>query len=76
MHATPISVSAKSPSFDKLAFLKYVKDNGRAYRERSIELISICRTFSQAKKKTRSSYNELKRYCSQIMPILGSVQLF
>jgi hypothetical protein len=67
-HATPID----SP-FDKLSFVKYVKDIGREYRQQAVKLVSICRTFAQAQKQTRSSYDEFRRCYSQIMSILGSV---
>jgi hypothetical protein len=73
-HATPIDSLA--PPFDKLSFVKYVKDAGREYRQQAVKLISICRDFVLAKKQTRSSYDELRRYYSQIMRILGPVQLF
>jgi len=58
---TPISVSAKSPAFDKLSFVKYVKDIGKQYRKQAMKLVSISRTFAQAQEHTRSSYNELRR---------------
>lgn len=66
MHATQptsTSVSAKSPAFDKLAFVKYVKDIGRQYRKQAMKLVSISRTFAQAQaqEQTRSSYEELRR---------------
>ncbi len=71
-HATPIDSSA--PPFDKLSFVKYVKYIGREYRQQAIKLVSICRTFTQAQNQSRSSYDELRRYYSQTIPILGPVQ--
>jgi hypothetical protein len=65
------------PPFDKVSSLKYVKkDVGREYRIRAKTLVFICRIFVQAGKQTLSSCDELRRYHSQIMPILGPVQLF
>ena len=61
MTATPISIEAKSRAFDKLAFLKYVKDIGGQYRKQALKLVSISRTFAQAQEQTRSSYDELRR---------------
>ena len=60
-------------SFDKLSFVKYVKNIGRDYREQAIKLVYFCRIFAQAQEQTRSSYDELRRYYSQIMPTLGPV---
>jgi hypothetical protein len=71
MHAT--SIDPPLPSFDKLSFLKYVKNIGREYRQQAIKLVSFCRTFAQAQKQTRSCYDEFRRYYSQIMPILSPV---
>jgi hypothetical protein len=62
--------------FDELSFARYMEDIGREYRNQALELISICRSLAQAKNQTRSSYDELRRYYSHIMPILGPVQLF
>ena len=73
--AQPTPTGSES-RFDKLSFVKYVKDIGRDYREQAIKLVSFCRTFAQAQEQTRSSYDELRRYDSQIMLILGPVQLF
>jgi hypothetical protein len=56
-----------SPAFDKLAFVKYVKDVGREYRREAMTSISLCQTFIKAQEQTRSSYEELRRYCSQII---------
>ena len=61
---TPTGVPAKSPAFDKLSFVKYVKDIGRQYRKQAMKLVSICRTFAQAQLQTLSSYDELRRYYS------------
>lgn len=71
---TPIDSSASR--FDKLSFAKYVKDIGRDYREQAIKLVSLCRSFAQAQKQIHNSYEELRRYDSQIMPILSPVSLF
>ena len=72
MHAsqpTSISVPDKSTPFDKLAFVKYMKDIGGQYRKQAVELVSISRRFVQAQEQTRSSHDELKRYYSQNMSI-------
>jgi hypothetical protein len=77
MHTThPTHIDSPVPPFDRLSFVKYVKNIGRDYRQQAIKLVSVCRTFAQAQKQTRSSYDEFRRYYSQIMPILGPVQLF
>ena len=71
-HPTPTDYSERP--FDKLSFVKYVKDIGREYKQQAIKLVSFCRSFSQAQAQTRSSYDEFRRYYSQIMPILCPVQ--
>jgi hypothetical protein len=77
MHVTqPPPIDSSAPRFDKLSFANYVKNIGRDYREQAIKLVSFCRVFAQAQKQTRSSYEELRRYYSQIMPILRPVSLF
>jgi hypothetical protein len=77
MHVTqPTLIDSPASRFDKLSFAKYVKDIGRDYKEQAIKLVYFCRTFAQAQDGTSSSYEELRRYYSQIMPILGRVSLF
>ena len=46
---------------DAKPFLKYMKYVGRPYRNQSMGLISICRTFLQAENQTFHSYYELRR---------------
>jgi hypothetical protein len=68
---------ASPPAFDRLSFVKYMKYAGREYRREAMTSISLCQTFIKAQMQTRSSYEESRRYCSQIIPlILGPVQLF
>ncbi|KAI0287771.1 hypothetical protein BC826DRAFT_738940 [Russula brevipes] len=54
------SASLKSPKLDIRAFVKYMKNIGRAYRKQATELVSICRTFVTAQEQTPSSYNQLR----------------
>jgi hypothetical protein len=37
----------ENQKFDKLSFVKYMKNIGRAYRKQAMELVSICRVFVQ-----------------------------
>jgi hypothetical protein len=53
---------AQTPKFDKLSFIKYMKNIGRAYRKQATELVSICRTFVQAQEHSLDSYAKLKKY--------------
>ena len=46
---------------DPKSFLKYMNYVGGPYRNRAINLISICRIFIQEQKQTFRSYDELKR---------------
>ena len=48
------------PKFDKFAFVRYMKNVGRAYRTRATELISICRIFVQAGEQTPDPDAELR----------------
>jgi hypothetical protein len=38
----------QSSKFDSYSFRKYMNDIGKAYRNQAMELIAICRLFSQA----------------------------
>ena len=64
---TTASLSPSGPVkpglFDKRAFLKYVRDIGRPYRKRAVELVKICRTFVEAQDQEQAfdSYYKLKR---------------
>jgi hypothetical protein len=51
---------ATGGGFDKLSFVRYMKNVGRAYRKQSMELVSICRTFSQAQKQTPDADTKLR----------------
>ena len=46
--ASTANTQGQSPPFDKISFIKYMKNIGRAYRKQATELVSICRTFVQA----------------------------
>ncbi|KAI0288281.1 hypothetical protein BC826DRAFT_1107873 [Russula brevipes] len=50
-----VNDSDQSLKFDRLSFLKYMKNIGGAYRKQAIELISICRDFVQAQGQTPES---------------------
>ncbi|KAH9965839.1 hypothetical protein BC827DRAFT_772497 [Russula dissimulans] len=47
--------------FDKKAYLRYMNNRGRAYRYRAMQIISLCRTFSEASKQDFDQDTELKR---------------
>ena len=51
----------QSPMFDKLSFIKYMKNIGRAYRNQATVLVSICRYFVQTQAQTPGSDAELRR---------------
>ena len=51
----------QSPKFDALSFAMYMKNTGRAYRKRSMELISICRSFVQAGEQSVSQDADLRK---------------
>jgi hypothetical protein len=55
-----MEISADPYSFDKLAFVKYAKNIGRAYRNQTLELISICQTFVRAQEQTPESCGKLR----------------
>jgi hypothetical protein len=50
-----------SSTFDASSFTKYMKNTGRAYRNRALALISICRTFVQTQEQTPESCAVLRR---------------
>jgi len=60
-HSPPLPLFCQSPMFDKLAFIKYMKNIGRAYRNQATVLVSICRYFEQTKAQTPGSDAELRR---------------
>jgi hypothetical protein len=59
--SNPASAKAKSPVFDGLSFVKYMKDIGRAYRKQAMELVSTCRIFAQAQEQLFRPYDDLRR---------------
>ncbi|KAH9955998.1 hypothetical protein BC827DRAFT_1234259 [Russula dissimulans] len=62
MHSTPTVTGTspdRPPKFDKLSFLKYMKNIGRAYRKQATELVSMCRTFFQAHEQNDEAYARL-----------------
>jgi hypothetical protein len=54
-------ITESQPRFDKLSFVRYMKDIGRAYRKQATELVSICRLLVQAQEQTPDSDAELRR---------------
>ncbi|KAI0251685.1 hypothetical protein BJV78DRAFT_417870 [Lactifluus subvellereus] len=50
----------KPSRFDRLGFVKYMKNIGRVYRKQAMELVSICRLFVQAEKQTFDSDMKLR----------------
>ncbi|KAI0287774.1 hypothetical protein BC826DRAFT_738977 [Russula brevipes] len=59
-HTTSVNDSDQSRKFDKLSFIKYMKNIGRAYRKQATELVSICRAFVQAQEQTPDSDSVLR----------------
>ena len=57
----PTPAPVKLPTFDRVSFLKYVKNIGRPYRKRAVELISISRAFFVAQDLTFHPCGELER---------------
>ena len=49
--ASTAKAQGQSPPFDKISFIKYMKNIGRAYRKQATELVSISRTFVQAQEQ-------------------------
>ena len=47
-------------NFDKLSFVRYMKNIGRAYRKQAVELVSLCRTFVQAQEQSPESSDNLR----------------
>jgi hypothetical protein len=53
---TPVqNVQTRPPDFRPGAFVKYMKNTGKAYRHQALEIISICRTFVVTQKPTPES---------------------
>jgi hypothetical protein len=57
----PIPTMGQPTNFDKLSFVKYMKNIGRAYRKQATELVFLCRTFVQAQEQTPGSDVKLRR---------------
>jgi hypothetical protein len=53
--------STKQNVFDKLGFVKHMKNTGRSYKKQAMELISISRLFAQAQEQTSCSDDDLRR---------------
>ena len=57
----PMESPAHPHNFDKLSFVKYAKNIGRAYRNQILELISICQTFVRTQEQTPESCAKLRK---------------
>jgi len=55
------TVSQSSEKFDQLAFRKYMHKFGKAYQNQAVELIAICRLFSQVAHQVFTQDAELTR---------------
>ena len=53
--------SAKPKIFDGLSFVKYMKNTGRSYKKRAMELVSISRRFAQVQDQTFREDCDLRR---------------
>jgi len=62
----------QSPPYDKLSFTKYMKKIGRAYRKQATELISLCRTFSQARELAPDAVARLRTVLEVVDKALDS----
>jgi hypothetical protein len=56
----PIPTMTQPPKFDKLSFIKYMKNIDRAYRKQATELVSLCRTLVQASLGEHTLGSDLK----------------
>ncbi|KAI9507837.1 hypothetical protein F5148DRAFT_63791 [Russula earlei] len=59
-HLMPTAPTINPPNFDKLAFRKYMKNIGRAYRKQAVELVSLCRTFVAAQEQSPDSLADVE----------------
>jgi len=57
----PVGVPAHISTFDINEFIRYMKNAGRPYRKQAMELITICRIFTDAHEQTLRGYDELRR---------------
>jgi hypothetical protein len=55
------AVPQSSEKFDQLAFRKYMHKFGKAYQNQAIELIAICRLFSQVAQQVFTQDAELTK---------------
>jgi hypothetical protein len=53
------TMSQSSEKFDRYSFRKYMHDFGRAYQNQAMELIAICRLFSQVAQQVFTQDAEL-----------------
>ena len=49
------------PNLDKLAFAKYMKNIGRAYRKQAMELVTTCRALVQVGEQSDSQNVDLRK---------------
>ncbi|KAI0300015.1 hypothetical protein B0F90DRAFT_571146 [Multifurca ochricompacta] len=66
------SAPKNPPKFDRLGFVKYMKNIGRAYRKQAMELISICRLFVQAEEQSIDAGKELRNSLQVVDDALSS----
>jgi hypothetical protein len=55
------ALMAYQDPFDRISFLKYMNGVGRSYRNQAMNLISICKTFTEDQAQTSRSYDMLRR---------------
>ena len=51
----------QSSNLDKLSFVKYMKNIGRAYRKQAMELVSTCRTLVRVGEQSISQDADLRK---------------
>lgn len=61
MSSHAVAAQGQTPQFDEWDFRRTMNDIGRAYRNQAIELIAICRLFSQASEQRYIQDAELTR---------------
>ena len=68
-------MSQTSEMFDQMAFRKYMHYQGRAYQNQAIELIAICRLFSQVAHQVFTQHAELTKCAAYIMVVRINIYL-
>ena len=65
----PETVPQSSEKFDQYSFRKYMHDFGMAYHNQAMELIAICRLFSQVAQHVFTQDAKLTEWVSYVLVI-------